>query len=332
MRLPIVSVSAECFFPYIAGYASHDRAERSCTVAEIGRQVHIAIVERVSQRQHGFHIAGDGDIAREEQRISVKLAFQKGQQHDERAFNGRIRLEGGILPENGNTRFARLYQKGEGQIGRAEAETLVHMLAEPFKQAGMGTDHLMEHARYQRVEEKWRNQPGWSSHSLRNFHHCQLQIWPGAAVLNNDVCLQSAQTLTATRVLMVPAELVREQMSEDPAFMHAVVFELARAYRRLVKELKAQKLRSCAQRLANWIVKESLANDGADVVTIPYEKRILAAYLGMTPENLSRSFANLASHGVHVQASAIRITDKAGLLQFAAPSSLIDQEEPTRPA
>lgn len=153
-----------------------------------------------------------------------------------------------------------------------------------------------------------------------------------AAVLNNDVCLQSAQTLTATRVLMVPAELVREQMSEDPAFMHAVVFELARAYRRLVKELKAQKLRSCAQRLANWIVKESLANDGADVVTIPYEKRILAAYLGMTPENLSRSFANLASHGVHVQASAIRITDKAGLLQFAAPSSLIDQEEPTRPA
>ncbi len=47
-----------------------------------------------------------------------------------------------------------------------------------------------------------------------------------AAVLNNDVCLQSAQTLTATRVLMVPAELVREQMSEDPAFMHAVVLNL----------------------------------------------------------------------------------------------------------
>ncbi len=151
-----------------------------------------------------------------------------------------------------------------------------------------------------------------------------------AAVLNNDVCLQSAQTLTPTRVLMVPSELVRELMSEDPAFMRAVVFELARAYRRLVKELKTQKLRSSVQRLANWIVKESLANNGSDVVTIPYEKRILAAYLGMTPENLSRSFANLTSHGVKVHASAIRITDKNKLLQFAAPSSLIDQEEPTR--
>ncbi len=92
-----------------------------------------------------------------------------------------------------------------------------------------------------------------------------------AAVLNDDVCLQTAQTLTPTRVLMVPASLVRELMSEDVGFMRAVVFETARAYRRLVKELKAQKLRSSVQRLANWIVRESLANNGADVVTIPYE-------------------------------------------------------------
>lgn len=151
-----------------------------------------------------------------------------------------------------------------------------------------------------------------------------------AAVLNDDVCLQTAQTLTPTRVLMVPASLVRELMGEDVGFMRAVVFETARAYRRLVKELKAQKLRSSVQRLANWIVRESLANNGADLVTIPYEKRTLAAYLGMTPENLSRSFAALDSHGVSVRASAIRITDRNKLMQFAAPSHLIDREEPTR--
>lgn len=151
-----------------------------------------------------------------------------------------------------------------------------------------------------------------------------------AAVLNDDVCLQTAQTLTPTRVLMVPASLVRDLMSEDVGFMRAVVFETARAYRRLVKELKAQKLRSSVQRLANWIVKESLLNNGTDVVMIPYEKRTLAAYLGMTPENLSRSFATLGSHGVSVQASAIKITNQNKLLQFAAPSHLIDKQEPAR--
>jgi CRP/FNR family transcriptional activator FtrB len=151
-----------------------------------------------------------------------------------------------------------------------------------------------------------------------------------AASLNNDVCLQSAQTLTAARVLMIPSSLVRSMMSEDSSFMQAIVFELARSYRRLVKELKTQKLRNSVQRLANWIVKESLANNGTDVVTIPYEKRILAAYLGMTPENLSRSFANLGAHGVSVQASAVKIIDYDKLLAFASPSPLIDKEEPVR--
>ena len=150
-----------------------------------------------------------------------------------------------------------------------------------------------------------------------------------AAVLNDDVCLQTAQTLVATRVLMIPAALVRDLMSEDSGFMRAIVFETARAYRRLVKELKTQKLRSSVQRLANWILKESLTSTDPEVVIIPFEKRILAAYLGMTPENLSRSFANLVSHGVSVEASSVRIINHEKLLRFASPSHLIDSEEPT---
>lgn len=150
-----------------------------------------------------------------------------------------------------------------------------------------------------------------------------------AAVLNDDVCLQTAQTLVPTRVLMIPASLVRKLMSEDSGFMRAIVFETARAYRRLVKELKSQKLRSSVQRLANWILKESSTSAEPDNVMIPYEKRILAAYLGMTPENLSRSFVNLTAHGVHIEASSIQIIDREKLLRFAAPSNLIDSKEPT---
>ncbi len=152
-----------------------------------------------------------------------------------------------------------------------------------------------------------------------------------AAVLNDDVCLQSAQTLNAARMLMIPASLVRGLMSEDVNFMRAIVFETARAYRRLVRELKAQKLRGSVQRLANWIIRESLLNNGTDLVTIPYEKRTLAAYLGMTPENLSRSFASLSGHGVSIHASAVKINDRQELLQFATPSRLIDDQEPGRP-
>lgn len=150
-----------------------------------------------------------------------------------------------------------------------------------------------------------------------------------AAVLNDNVCLQSARTLTPARILMIPAPLIRELLGEDQSFMRAVVFELARAYRRTVKELKKQKLRSGAKRLANWILRE-YARQGQNVaMKLPFEKRVLASYLGMTPENLSRGFATLAQYGVQASGGNILLSDLVALTGFANPSPLIDGEEPS---
>ncbi|MDI6837873.1 cyclic nucleotide-binding domain-containing protein [Ciceribacter thiooxidans] len=150
-----------------------------------------------------------------------------------------------------------------------------------------------------------------------------------AAVLNDNVCLQSARTLTPARILMIPAPLIRELLGEDQNFMRAVVFELARAYRRTVKELKKQKLRSGAKRLANWILREYARQEQNVAMRLPFEKRVLASYLGMTPENLSRGFATLAQYGVQASGGSILLSDLPALTGFANPSPLIDGEEPT---
>lgn len=150
-----------------------------------------------------------------------------------------------------------------------------------------------------------------------------------AAVLNNDVCLQSAKTLTPARILMIPASLIRDLLAEDPDFMRAVVFELARAYRRTVKELKSQKLRNSTQRLANWLLRENDGQGRSDSIKLLFEKRVLASYLGMTPENLSRGFAALAEYGVTSSGNRIELGDRPALERFASPSPLIDAEEPT---
>jgi len=150
-----------------------------------------------------------------------------------------------------------------------------------------------------------------------------------AAVLNNDVSLQSARTLTPARILMIPASLIRDLMVEDSDFMRSVVFELARAYRRTVKELKRQKLRHGTQRLANWLLREDDNQGGSGAIRLLFEKRVLASYLGMTPENLSRGFAVLADYGVVSDGSRIELCDRATLERFASPSFLIDAAEPT---
>lgn len=145
-----------------------------------------------------------------------------------------------------------------------------------------------------------------------------------AAVLKDDVCLQSASCLAPARVLMIPAAVVRALMSQDVAFMTAIVFELASAYRRTIKELKNQKLRTGAERLANWLLIESAKNRDEGQFRLRIEKRMLALRLGMTPEHLSRNFAALQAHGVHAANYDIHIDDFAALRAFAGPSSLID--------
>ncbi len=145
-----------------------------------------------------------------------------------------------------------------------------------------------------------------------------------AAVLKDQVYVQSARTVERSRVLMIPAESVRQAMTSDKAFMTAIVAELAQCYRNLVKDIKNQKLRSGAERLANWIIRAHLNKQGDGPLTLRVGKRSLAARLGMTPENLSRAFNTLRPYGVEVNGPEIRILDVKDLTNFAKPHPLID--------
>lgn len=148
-----------------------------------------------------------------------------------------------------------------------------------------------------------------------------------AAVLNDEVCLQSARTLEPSSILLIPAAKVRFAVESDSAFTRAIVRELARSYRRAIKDLKSQKLRTSAERLANWLLRTEKDQGCCGVVEILVEKRILASRLGMTPENLSRAFSTLRSYGVEVEGSRVELLEPAALSGFARPNTLIDEPE-----
>lgn len=146
-----------------------------------------------------------------------------------------------------------------------------------------------------------------------------------AAVIRDEVYLKSARSLTATQILMIPAQAVRDVFDSDAAFARALVNELAARYRCLVRTLKNEKLRNSTERLANWILQEGAHQGSNHKVELRIDKRTLASHLGMTPENLSRNLAQLAKHGVTNAGTAFTINDIAALKQFAKPNSLIDQ-------
>lgn len=145
-----------------------------------------------------------------------------------------------------------------------------------------------------------------------------------ADVVNDRPYLASGRTIEPSLILMLPAKAVRNAFDRDSAFARSVVRELARSYRGLLKNLKDQKLRTSASRLANWVLVNQTENGGNNQFRLPYDKRTLASRLGMTPENLSRNFAALAAYGVHFQGRDVVITDVAKLKAFAKPTPSID--------
>lgn len=146
-----------------------------------------------------------------------------------------------------------------------------------------------------------------------------------AAVIRDEAYLQSARTLTQAQILMIPAPAVRAVFSRDAAFARAIVSELAVRYRCLVRSLKNEKLRTSAERLANWILQEEAHQGNKRRVALAIDKRTLASRLGMTPENLSRNLAQLSKYGVTNSGGGFVIDDIARLQKFAKPNSLIDQ-------
>ena len=146
-----------------------------------------------------------------------------------------------------------------------------------------------------------------------------------AAVLKDAVYLMSARTKTVSRILMIPAQNVRDAMAEDDAFARSIVNELASCYRGVVRNHKNLKLRTGVERLASYLAHQHARQGANGKLKLPIDKKTLASMLGMTPENLSRAFSTLRKSGVNVEGANIDITSNSDLLVLARNAPLIDR-------
>lgn len=147
-----------------------------------------------------------------------------------------------------------------------------------------------------------------------------------AAVVTDMPYLMSARTLAPSRILLVPAALVREVVKQDGALMQATMHELALAYRDMVRALTDMKLRQSTERLGNLLLQLEARQGGTGLVQLKPEKRLLASLLGMTPENLSRAFGVLCQHGIELEGTLVRIKDRAALATLAKPDPVPDDD------
>lgn len=145
-----------------------------------------------------------------------------------------------------------------------------------------------------------------------------------AAVVMDSDALMTAATLERSEVLMLPGESLRRAMKQDTCFGFAVSEELSGCYCGLVRAIKNHKLRDSTERLANYLITQTARQDNCNQIILPHEKRVLAALLGMTPENLSRAFTKLSKQGVSVSGNIVKFSKLDALTRLARPMPTID--------
>lgn len=153
-----------------------------------------------------------------------------------------------------------------------------------------------------------------------------------AACIKDAPYLMSARTVEKSRIIMIPAKDLRGTFRLDPEFAMSTITELANCYRSVVRQTKNLKLRTSRERVAAYILNQSRHPGNAVSFLLPVEKRLLASYLGMTPENFSRAIKSLRSDGVAMDGMRIIITNLNSLQAVAGPDALIDGPDALAPA
>lgn len=149
-----------------------------------------------------------------------------------------------------------------------------------------------------------------------------------AACIRDAPYLMSARTLERSRIILVPSSDLRAVFRRDTEFAVSVIEELAGCYRSVVRHAKGLKLRNSRERIASYLLRQSVLAGNATSYVLPVEKRLLASYLGMTPENLSRALKTLEGDGVKLDGTRVIITDRKNLTALARPDRLIDGPDP----
>ena len=127
----------------------------------------------------------------------------------------------------------------------------------------------------------------------------------------------TVQALTACKVLVIPAYIIRNHVLEDSRFALNIIKIVTHHYKNAMHQIDAMNIKTPLQRVGYYFLEKHL-NAGHDSLefTLPFRKQTIANYLGITPETFSRTLKQMRDMGIDVEDDVIRMKDAYRLCQF----------------
>ncbi len=124
----------------------------------------------------------------------------------------------------------------------------------------------------------------------------------------------SAETVGPTTVVKVPAARFARLARDSVALGAAVAQDAKNRIAALIAEIESLKSQNADLRLANFILSLCPPGEEQCRFRLPYDKRLIAALLGVKQETLSRAFAKLRDHGVRTETRDILVESVSRLV------------------
>lgn len=176
-----------------------------------------------------------------------------------------------------------------------------------FSQGDPSTDLFLILEGWAQIKREERN----GAHTLIAAFHQGDSVAEAAAFLGKPYPA-SAQAMTDLRVLAVRGAAVIDIIQNNRQLLAQTLASVYRKLHGLVDDIEWLKSSTIRQRLAKLIL-EQMSGEAAQEIRLPFSKSLIAAKLGTSPQQLSRTFAELQSYGVVVKGQFAMVGDPGAL-------------------
>lgn len=133
----------------------------------------------------------------------------------------------------------------------------------------------------------------------------------------------SAEVVEDARLVGIESKKFAALVEKHPHTAMNMLASMSRHLHRLVYEVERLKTRSASQRLVEFLLRRCQVTEGPCVITLPYDKNLIAARLGVQPESLSRLLNKLREYGVTTDANQVFVEDVQCLREYCP----VDEQE-----
>ncbi len=136
-------------------------------------------------------------------------------------------------------------------------------------------------------------------------------------IFSNSPFLVTAQAVDNVKLLSIPATIVREKLQNNKELAINMLSTVAGRSQALISQFEQLTLKTVTQRVGWFLLKLFLENgERTKNLKLPYDKSLIAGYLGMKPETFSRTLQALKEQGIDIDKSNVSLPDVFALCDF----------------